>query len=79
MTEVGDVRPEHDPLAEDLDLMTTKEAAARLYDALIIAREHVAELAGGNAGPEQLDEARTRARDLEDAIRRASKGARPAF
>jgi hypothetical protein len=79
VTESEEVRPEHDPLAEDLDLMTTKEAAARLYDALVLAREHVAALEGDGAGPEQLDEARTRARDLEDAIRRASKGATPAF
>jgi hypothetical protein len=79
VTEIGDVRPEHDPLAEDLDLMTTKEAAARLYDALVMAREHVIELERDGAGPEQLDEARTRAKDLEDAVSRASKGATPAF
>jgi hypothetical protein len=79
MTEAGDVRPEHDPLAEDLDLMTTKEAAARLYDALVIAREQVVELERAGAGAEQLAEAKARARDLEDAIGRAGKGATPAF
>ena len=79
MTETGDDRPEHDPLAEDLDLMTTKEAAARLYDALVLAREQVAELERAGAGAEQMAGAKARTRDLEDAISRAGKGATPAF
>jgi len=54
MTETSDVRPEHDPLAEDLDLLTTKEATARLYDELVVTRELVAELERGQTEPERL-------------------------
>jgi hypothetical protein len=79
MTETPESRPEHDPLAEDLDLLTVKEAAARLYDQLIVTRERIAELERGPAEPGQLAEARDRERELRDAIERASKPATPAW
>jgi hypothetical protein len=79
MTETAGTRPEHDPLAEDLDLLTVKEAAARLYDQLIATRERIAELERGPAEPGQLEEARDHERELRDAIERASKPATPAW
>ena len=79
MTETGGARPEHDPLAEDLDLLTTKEASARLFDELVATRELIAELERGEAEPGRLAEAQARARDLEEAIERTRKGAAPAW
>ena len=79
MTEAEGTRPEHDPLAEDLDLLTVKEAAARLYDQLIVTRELIAGLERDHAEPGRLDEARSRERELRAAIERASKPATPAW
>jgi hypothetical protein len=79
MTETAGSRPEHDPLAEDLDLLTTKEATARLYDELVATREMIAELERGDAEPVRLAEARARARNLEEAIERTRKGVAPAW
>lgn len=77
MTQTGDARPEHDPVAEDLDLLTTKEATARLYDVLVETGGLIAELERTNAEPERLAEARVRARNLEEAIERARKPVTP--
>jgi hypothetical protein len=77
MTETGDARPEHDPIAEDLDLLTTKEATARLYDVLVETKKLIAELERGDVESERLTEARVRARNLEEAIEHASKPATP--
>lgn len=79
MTETADTRPEHDPLAEDLDLLTVKEAAARLYDQLIATREVIAELERDHAEPGRLEEARNRERALREGIERASKRVTPAW
>jgi crotonobetainyl-CoA:carnitine CoA-transferase CaiB-like acyl-CoA transferase len=68
MTENGETRPEHDPIAEDQDILTSKEATARLYDVLVATRELIAELERSGAEPERLAEARTRARGLEEAM-----------
>ncbi len=77
MTETGDARPEHDPIAEDLDLLTAKEATARLYDVLVETRELIAELERADVEPERLAEARVRARNLEEAIEHARKPVTP--
>ena len=76
MTEADGTRPEHDPLAEDLDLLTSKEGVARLYDELVVTRKLAASLDGAS-DPSQLEEARTRVRNLEEAIERARKRVTP--
>jgi hypothetical protein len=72
--------PEHDPIADEQDLLTVKEAAARLHDQLGTVRAEVAEAesAGGPSG--QLDALRHRISTLEigmqryDTLRRARNG-----
>lgn len=46
--------PEHDPLAEEMDLITFQEADARLYREQVNARELIARLKG--AAEPDLDE-----------------------
>ncbi|MGI9164694.1 MAG: hypothetical protein ACR2JI_17500 [Mycobacterium sp.] len=46
MSSSDDLAPEHDPLAEEMDLITFQEADARLYREQIRARELIAELKG---------------------------------
>ena len=79
MTDNAEARPEHDPVAEDQDILTSKEATARLYDVLVSTRELAAELERTGAEPERLAEARTRARALEEAIEHARKPASPVW
>lgn len=79
MTDGNGTRPEHDPLAEDLDLLTVKEAAARLYDELVAVRDRAAELERSGGDPGELAEARERLANLQDAVRRAAERATPAF
>jgi hypothetical protein len=78
MTEADGTRPEHDPLAEDLDLLTSKEGVARLYDELVATRELAASLDGAS-DPGGLGEARARIRNLEEAIERARKRVTPTW
>ena len=37
-------RPAHDPLSEEMDLLTCQEAAARLYDQAEVAEAEIADL-----------------------------------
>jgi hypothetical protein len=77
MSEFDSSRPEHDPLAEDVDLLTSKEGVARLYDELVATRNLVSELERSSADTSELAGARDRARNLEEAIARVRKGASP--
>jgi len=77
MSELDAARPEHDPVAEDQDILTTKEATARLYDVLAETRELIAELERSGAAPERLAEARTRATALEAAMEQSRTPASP--
>lgn len=79
MTDNTQARPEHDPIAEDQDILTSKEATARLYDVLVTTRELIAELERTAAEPERLAEARTRARALEEAIEQTGNPASPVW
>jgi hypothetical protein len=77
MSEFDSTRPEHDPLAEDVDLLTSKEGIARLYDELVATRNLVAELEQSRPEGSELAAARDRAQDLEEALARARKGTSP--
>ena len=65
-------RPQHDPLAESVDLLTHQEAAARFWDAAQFAREEAERLEAAGASPERLEQARTRVHDLEAAANRVA-------
>ncbi len=49
MGEAGDMdsRPTHDPLSEEMDLITWQEAAARLYDESLVLESQIATLVAG--------------------------------
>ncbi len=50
-----DVAPEHDPLAEEMDLITFQEADARLFEERVRTRELIDELrASANPDPEEI-------------------------
>lgn len=70
---------QHDPAAEDLDLLTVIEAKARIEDEVRQSRERVAELESAGADPDgELGDARTRLRALEQtADRLANPAVRP--
>ena len=78
MTETAGARPEHDPIAEEQDILTSREATARLYDVLVATRERIAEYERSGAEPELLAEAKARARGLEEAMEHTRKPATPA-
>jgi hypothetical protein len=44
MSSEDKLAPEHDPLAEEMDLITFQEADARLYREQVLAREVIARL-----------------------------------
>jgi hypothetical protein len=79
MSERDEARPEHDPVAEDQDILTSKEATARLYDVLVETRELIAELERSGTEPERLAEARTRAAALEAAMEQSRQSASPVW
>ena len=75
-----DDRPGHDPIAEEMDLLTGQEAAARLYDEITRLREEDAELrhsAAGSADSSRLAAVRARLRDLEAAAARIRQRSSP--
>lgn len=64
--------PEHDPVADEQDLLTVLEASARLHDNLVEARAQLASLLAGtgSAPPERAAALRTRIEVLESGMRR---------
>ena len=70
---------QHDPAAEDLDLLTVLEAKARIQDEVRRSRERVAGLESAGADPNgELGAARARLRALETtADRLANPAVRP--
>ena len=64
-------RPEHDPVAEDMDLLTHQEAAARFYDEIEALRaEETGLTVAADADGARLTFVRERIGDLEAAIQR---------
>jgi hypothetical protein len=72
--------PEHDPIADEQDLLTVKEAAARLNDQLGTVRAELAEAESAGAPSGRLAALRHRIDTLEigmqryDMLRRARIG-----
>lgn len=62
-----DVRPEHDPVAEEMDLLTLQEAGARLYDRIEQLRIEAVSLPPGSPDLDALD---NQIRALQSAITR---------
>jgi hypothetical protein len=59
--------PAHDPLADEMDLLTIQEAAARLHDNLVAAR---ADLESAGVSSTRADVLRRRVEMLEEGVRR---------
>ena len=74
-------RPQHDPVAEDMDLLTHQEAAARFHDEIEVLRRAEAELAGANptADGNRLAAVRGRIQDLESAVDRIRSRRTPSY
>jgi hypothetical protein len=62
--------PEHDPLADEQDLLTVLEAAARLHDELGETRARLAGAESGGAPPGRIEALRRRIEVLELGIER---------
>jgi hypothetical protein len=71
---MSDTVPQHDPVAEDMDIMTHQEAAARFHDEIERLRADAAELSDGS---EELATVQARIRDLEAAAARVSRRSSP--
>jgi hypothetical protein len=65
-----EIAVEHDPAAEDLDLLTVLEARARIIEEVRLSRELVMRLAGDGGRADELGAARARLHNLEQAIER---------
>ncbi|MEU7816601.1 hypothetical protein [Pseudonocardia sp. NPDC049154] len=65
-------RPEHDPVAEDMDLLTHQEAAARFFDEIEELRAEEEKLVGADGGADRarLQAVQSRVVALESAIDR---------
>jgi hypothetical protein len=61
---------EHDPLAEEADLLTTVEANARVRELLRDTRRELAELTASGAGDLELAHLREKLAQIEAAIKR---------
>lgn len=72
----GDDRPAHDPIAEEMDLLTGQEAAARLYDEIAALRDEDADLRRSGDSP-RLAAVQSRLRDLEAAAARIRQRSSP--
>jgi hypothetical protein len=72
-------RPDHDPVAEDMDLLTHQEAAARFFDEIEGLRAEEAELVGANGDHDRLPALRRRIADLEAAIARITARRTPKY
>ena len=65
-------RPGHDPVAEDMDLLTHQEAAARLHDELDELRVRAASAGASEQEAEVLAAVRDRIALVESTLRRLS-------
>jgi hypothetical protein len=74
MTEPHDGVIEHDPLAEEADLLTLREARARLTEELRSVRRQLAALEGTPSAGAELAATRARRDHLEQALARFSAG-----
>lgn len=72
-------RPEHDPVAEDMDLLTHQEAAARFFDEIERLRAEEAWLLTSSGADDRLGGLRQRIADLEEAIERVAAKRTPDF
>jgi hypothetical protein len=63
-------QPEHDPVADEQDLLTVLEAAARLHDELGETRARLAAAESGGAPPERIEALRDRIEVLELGMER---------
>lgn len=72
MTEPRDGIVEHDPLAEEADLLTLREARARVAEELGRVRRQLAALEGDPSADGDLAAARARRERLERALARLS-------
>lgn len=72
-------RPEHDPIAEDMDLLTHQEAAARFFDEIESLRVEEAQLIAANDNDHRLSGLRQRIADLEAAIERIAARRTPTY
>jgi hypothetical protein len=70
-------RPAHDPVAEDMDLLTHQEAAARFFDEIEELRGEEGRLAGTD--PARLLAVKERIHELESAIDRVVTRRAPAY
>jgi hypothetical protein len=68
----GDGRPGHDPVAEDMDILTHQEAAARLYDQVEDLRAEADRLTASGDNADQLPAVLERLALLERTIERLS-------
>lgn len=62
--------PEHDPVADEQDLLTVQEAAARLYDQLGVARAQLTEAESAVASSARVAALRQRVDVLEMGMQR---------
>jgi hypothetical protein len=75
MTEPGDGGSiEHDPLAEEADLLTLREARARVAEELRRITQQLAALEGAPSADGDLAAARARREHLERVLARLSAG-----
>jgi hypothetical protein len=63
-------QPEHDPIADEQDLLTVLEAAARLHDELGETRTRLAVAESGGAPPGRIEALRRRIEALELGMER---------
>lgn len=72
MTPMGtdDAAPQHDPLAEEMDLITFQEADARLHEEIGRTRQIIADLRASNDSATELDAQESRFAALESVARR---------
>lgn len=63
-------RPEHDPVADEQDLLTIREATARLHDELAETRSRLARAESAGAPPPRIEALRERIGVLELGIER---------
>jgi ubiquinone biosynthesis protein UbiJ len=71
-TWTGDGRPGHDPVAEDMDILTHQEAAARLYDEIDELRSEAERLTAAGQDGARLGTVQERIDLLERTVNRLS-------
>lgn len=65
-----DAAPQHDPLSEEMDLITFQEADARLYEELAWTRQKIAGLRASNDDAAELEAQQRRLTALEAVAQR---------